>query len=592
MASGTVFSSLSDWRAATNGDLVLRASTIGPAGERWGTWQLRAGVLSLVSASDEPLPGFPPGAEQTGGSDSPPAISRGGAVAFFSRFETPPGHGPYRFEGVWKHDGTELALVAQTREYPPETPLDPPLVGEDLYDPVLGPGNELYALGSVWTPGFDYDDPLGIWSDRSGEFTLLVREGDAAPGAASGDTFQRFCRVVPGAGVRFAMSANLVRLPPLLPLGCDGIWAERDAGLSLVALRGEPATGMHAGATFAKFNDLALNAAGDLSFTAVTSGPGPIPDSYGTGLWRDRGAVPELIARDGDAAPGIDPVAFFMGFHPAGPPFGSLVTLDESGHLTFKASLDPLGATGPNDVAEGIWSDRSGALALVIASGQPAPGSDPVSAFEWFGTPMVNTRGTVAFFAATEDGDGENHNGLWVTRPSGELALVARVGTAIELPGGRNATMGALRGPHEYRHGLTDRGELLFAARLSDTPEDTSELFSASFDEDGDGVPDDIDNCTLVANAMQRDDDGDGFGNACDGKFPGSSGLLVGPADLRELRASLGRAVTSHTCGSAATTSCAVFDLDERGALIGPADLTVFRSLLGRAPGPGATPQP
>ncbi len=35
-------------------------------------------------------------------------------------------------------------------------------------------------------------------------------------------------------------------------------------------------------------------------------------------------------------------------------------------------------------------------------------------------------------------------------------------------------------------------------------------------DSDGDGVNDDTDNCTLVANASQLDSNGDGIGNACD----------------------------------------------------------------------------
>ena len=39
---------------------------------------------------------------------------------------------------------------------------------------------------------------------------------------------------------------------------------------------------------------------------------------------------------------------------------------------------------------------------------------------------------------------------------------------------------------------------------------------SAAPDTDGDGVTDDVDNCTLVANASQLDTNGDGFGNACD----------------------------------------------------------------------------
>ena len=38
----------------------------------------------------------------------------------------------------------------------------------------------------------------------------------------------------------------------------------------------------------------------------------------------------------------------------------------------------------------------------------------------------------------------------------------------------------------------------------------------APLDTDSDGVPDDGDNCTLIANPDQRDADGDGFGSVCD----------------------------------------------------------------------------
>jgi predicted extracellular nuclease len=38
-------------------------------------------------------------------------------------------------------------------------------------------------------------------------------------------------------------------------------------------------------------------------------------------------------------------------------------------------------------------------------------------------------------------------------------------------------------------------------------------------DDDGDGLPDDIDNCPGVANPGQSDEDGDGVGDACDGCF-------------------------------------------------------------------------
>jgi len=40
---------------------------------------------------------------------------------------------------------------------------------------------------------------------------------------------------------------------------------------------------------------------------------------------------------------------------------------------------------------------------------------------------------------------------------------------------------------------------------------------TAVLDTDNDGIPQSLDNCTAVANADQRDTDGDGYGNLCDG---------------------------------------------------------------------------
>jgi glucose/arabinose dehydrogenase len=122
-------------------------------------------------------------------------------------------------------------------------------------------------------------------------------------------------------------------------------------------------------------------------------------------------------------------------------------------------------------------------------------------------------------------------------------------------------------------------------------------------DTDGDAVGNVCDNCTTRANPRvavdfltanpwatltggQRDDDHDGYGNACDAKFPGVAGTLVGTGDLAQFRTSNGKSRSGDTCGTLRTRPCAIFDLDETGLLIGTLDLTRFRLLNGKAPGP------
>src|SRR4029450_6775085 len=46
-------------------------------------------------------------------------------------------------------------------------------------------------------------------------------------------------------------------------------------------------------------------------------------------------------------------------------------------------------------------------------------------------------------------------------------------------------------------------------------------LFGRARDRDADGIADGEDNCTLVANADQRDTNDDGFGNICDTDIDG-----------------------------------------------------------------------
>lgn len=100
-------------------------------------------------------------------------------------------------------------------------------------------------------------------------------------------------------------------------------------------------------------------------------------------------------------------------------------------------------------------------------------------------------------------------------------------------------------------------------------------------DSDGDGIPDQFDNCTLVAQAQSEfvDTNLDGFGNVCDPDF--NDDLFVDNLDLPTFSVSF---------GFAAPPAGAITDLDLDG-VTGIPDAIVRRAyyLIG-APGPSGLP--
>ncbi len=105
----------------------------------------------------------------------------------------------------------------------------------------------------------------------------------------------------------------------------------------------------------------------------------------------------------------------------------------------------------------------------------------------------------------------------------------------------------------------------------SETWESVPLPIGSAADTDGDGVADAYDNCTQVANADQRDSNGDGFGNLCDGDFNGD--LITNVIDFRIFRQSI------------LSTDSPDQDLNGDGIVNG-ADFVILRDLLGRPPGP------
>jgi hypothetical protein len=105
---------------------------------------------------------------------------------------------------------------------------------------------------------------------------------------------------------------------------------------------------------------------------------------------------------------------------------------------------------------------------------------------------------------------------------------------------------------------------------------DTGLGSAAAGDSDGDGVSDDRDNCTLVANASQVDSDSDGIGNRCDPDF--NNDCLVGYNDFVAFKSMLG------------SSSSPLFDLNEDGNVNWVDYLTIMKQYMSIMPGEAAAP--
>ncbi|MEO1574972.1 MAG: thrombospondin type 3 repeat-containing protein, partial [Pseudomonadota bacterium] len=110
-------------------------------------------------------------------------------------------------------------------------------------------------------------------------------------------------------------------------------------------------------------------------------------------------------------------------------------------------------------------------------------------------------------------------------------------------------------------------GDFIMRARVDNLlPDDTDE----------DGVPDTIDNCTAVANPLQDDADGDGYGNACDTDL--DDNCVTNAVDLGLLRLAF-----FATPGDAAWNPAADFNAD---GVVNVVDLGIMRATFFGPPGP------
>jgi len=210
-----------------------------------------------------------------------------------------------------------------------------------------------------------------------GPSTVLVREGDSAPGTSPSATF------------------NAISGDAWAPGQSGNCWTRLGTTCFVSDLRG--------GDVVAGVNDRAV----------FTGGVGTLA----------------LAVRKGDAAPGTDGV--FANFATAG------CMINAAGRLSITASLSGGTTTSAND--SGIWTGLPGALTLVVREGQvmPGTGGSVAGAFSLTSSPTTTTTyfndQSRCLFNVSLTGGTTTGTSLWTWDPAFGLAPVVLNGDSIEV---------------------------------------------------------------------------------------------------------------------------------------------------------------
>jgi hypothetical protein len=330
-------------------------------------------------------------------------------------------------QGVWSEGAGELALVARTGTQAPGAPSGVNFgkySGLELFTPVLNNAGQTAFYGAL------ADGRLGLWSEGTGSLKLVAADGVHAPVLPNGVNFSfgtihelnkwifTDFPLLNDAG-QTSVSAGLAGTGVNVTNNF-GTWFGNDLNsLALLARRGSPAPGTSASTVFGELQLVtSINELGQAAMIASLQGNGVV------GFWAGSPGGLTLVSRDGTPAPGTaGGVNFIDYFAP--------IASNNAGQIVFEAVLFGGDVVeGIND--EGLWSDVSGSLELVVRRGSQAAGAPPgtnYGSFTFSSWPLLNDAGQIAFHAGLE-GDGVdegNNEGIWVGAP-GSLALVARRG--------------------------------------------------------------------------------------------------------------------------------------------------------------------
>ncbi|MCG8406608.1 MAG: hypothetical protein MI923_15545 [Phycisphaerales bacterium] len=367
---------------------------------------------------------------------------------------------------------------------------------------------------------------------QSIQFRKVAETGMAAPGTEPGVVFGALTTglnhnlLIPKideAG-RVAFMAMLSG-PGIDVSNFQGMWAEENGMLRLVARGGLPAPGTEKGVNFIGVPSLELpfppeGGGSHIAFHAELTGDG-LDVTNDQGFWAGGPGSVRLVAREGGPAPGLPGLRFSI-------PFG---VANEAGHVLLRSDLSGPGVNNTNNSS--FFTDRSGVLESFLREGDAAPSTEAGTVFGGnfpFRAFSFNDNSSVAVSAKVEGPavNGSNDQLLYVER-DGTLDLVLREGEPA--PGaGPGATFGGNSGDWSLDFvGLNNNERVAFLVRLGGALSTQTAIYSdhtgvlapvALFGQPAPGLDFDF---TLFATPVLNDSNQIVFGAA----FPHDGGIFT-----------------------------------------------------------------
>jgi hypothetical protein len=368
---------------------------------------------------------------------------------------------------AWKTSGTELQQVGGPG-FPVLNVDGAPLSSFSWrqVDVAAAYSSQLMLLGGLARHTNGVDNLGGFWLAKDGHLRPFALLGQQAPGAPPGANFSSVWSPVLNRHGHIALQGELNGAIFGNNLD-DGIWTNRGGSLDILARAGGPASEFGPDFSYVLFprHNVSINDAGAVVYNAYAGGPAG-PDV--SGLVLDDGATRRVVVRVGDPAPGSRPDLSFSRLD-----IGASA-VNGQGQVAFSATVNPeLGAREPY----GIWFERAqGELVAIARGGDPAPGGG-VFGLDRHQPFAMNSAGQIAFGSELRE---IGQEGIWATDRQGDLQLIARTGSQIEVAPGDVRTISAITFEHTVsfevttggQDGLTsslnDKGQLVFAAFFTD----------------------------------------------------------------------------------------------------------------------------